>query len=145
MQHTLQTAMIAAVAVTAILICGCNQTADSSQAVNTGTADSASGGPSLETKATGVVDMLAKAEFAGVVGTFDTTMKSALPESKLRDTWSALTQQAGPFQSRGKVRTTREQGFDAVYVECKFERATLNAKVVFNSSGEVSGFFLQNA
>jgi PBP1b-binding outer membrane lipoprotein LpoB len=142
MKRTLRSATIVAVA---IVLCGCNQATDSTQLGDSGTADTQPEDANLESKANGIVDMLSRQDFAGVAGNFDATMRSALPESALRDTWNSLTQQAGAFQNRGSARTASEQGFDVVYVECMFERAKLNAKVVFNKSGEVSGLFLQKA
>ena len=41
------------------------------------------------------VDLLVKEDFTGAVGRFDPTMKSALPEQKLRQVWQSLQKQAG--------------------------------------------------
>jgi hypothetical protein len=127
------------------IMSGCGQPADSAQPTVNVVADAAPADMNLETKAKGIVDKLAAGNFADVVSTFDATMKAVLSEAALRDTWTSLLQQTGPFQNQGNVRTTTEQGFEVVYVECVFERSKLNAKMVFSKTGEVTGLFLQAA
>ena len=87
------------------------------------------------------VDLLAKQDFAAAVTQYDATMKAALPEAKLRETWQAVQTQAGPFQKQVRARTEKVQGYDVVLVTCQFEKMTLDTKVVFNSEGKVSGLF----
>ncbi len=96
-----------------------------------------------ESDATQLVDGLSQGDFAGVVAMFDATMKAGLPEAVLGQTWTGITQQTGAFKKRAGARTTTEAGMTVVYVTCEFERATLQAKVVFNASGEVAGLFFQ--
>jgi dienelactone hydrolase len=86
------------------------------------------------------VEFLANGDYAGAVARFDATMKTALPEPKLRETWQALQAQAGPFQKQLEATATRD-GFDVVLVTCQFERTTLDAKVVFDVTGRVAGLF----
>lgn len=52
------------------------------------------------------VKLLAKEDFNGAVGQFDDTMRTALPEPKLRETWQTLQAQAGPFQKQLGARAT---------------------------------------
>src|ERR1039457_6979791 len=67
------------------------------------------------------VALLAKENFAGAVARFDATMKTALPEPKLRETWQTLQAQAGPFQKQLGARATTLAGYDVVLVTCQFE------------------------
>jgi hypothetical protein len=129
----------------ACVLAGCTPTADAPPSVPGAEQQAASPGGDIETRANALVDSLSREDFAAVVGHFDATMKAVLPEAALKQTWTGLTQQAGPFKSRGKSRVTSEMGYTVVYVECAFERANLNAKVVYNTSGEVSGLFLTKA
>ena len=87
------------------------------------------------------VELLAKEDFAGAVARFDATMKTALPEPKLRETWQALQAQAGPFQKQLGARATKVTGYDVVLVTCQFERTALDTKVVFDAKGRVAGLF----
>jgi dienelactone hydrolase len=87
------------------------------------------------------VALLVKGDFASAVARYDNAMKTALPEPKLRETWQSLEAQAGPFKKRLQTRTQTVRGYDVVLVTCEFGRAKLDAKVVFNSQGEVTGLF----
>lgn len=87
------------------------------------------------------VELLAKEDFAGAVARFDATMKTALPEPKLRETWQAVQAQAGPFQKQLGARATKVTGYDVVLVTCQFERTALDMKVVFDAKGQVAGLF----
>ena len=93
--------------------------------------------------AVNLVDMLSTGNFAGVVDLFDATMKAALPESRLKQTWTGLAQQVGTFKNQGETRADTQLGYTVIYVPCTFEHSTLNAKVVFNSEGQVAGLFFQ--
>lgn len=87
------------------------------------------------------VELLAKEDFAGAVGRFDATMKRALPEPKLRETWQTLQKQAGPYRNQLGARQTTIAGYDVTFVTCQFERAMLDVKVVFDKKGRVTGLF----
>jgi pimeloyl-ACP methyl ester carboxylesterase len=87
------------------------------------------------------VDLLAKADFAGAVAQYDDAMAAALPEAKLKQTWDLLQNQAGHFKERLHTRTLKSAGYDIALVTCKFERAQLDAKVVFNAQRKVCGLF----
>jgi dienelactone hydrolase len=87
------------------------------------------------------VESLAKEDFAGAVTRFDATMKTALPEPKLRETWQTLQAQVGPFQKQLGVTATKLGEYDVVLVTCQFERMALDTKVVFDSKGQVAGLF----
>lgn len=87
------------------------------------------------------VELLAKEDFAAAVARFDATMKTALPEPKLRETWKTLQSQAGPFQKQLGAAASKVGKFEVVLVTCQFERAALDTKVVFDAKGRVAGLF----
>jgi dienelactone hydrolase len=87
------------------------------------------------------VYLLIKGDFAGAVARHDATMRSAMPEPKLRETWQTLQKQAGGFKKRLKTHTLKISAYDVALVTCEFERTKLDVKVVFNSQGEVAGLF----
>lgn len=68
-------------------------------------------------------------------------MKSASPEDKLRETWRAILGQANQFKKILGTRTMQQSGFDVVFVTCEFERAILDAKLVFNPAGRITGLW----
>jgi hypothetical protein len=87
------------------------------------------------------VDLLVKEDFAGAFAQFDTTMKSAMPEQRLREVWRTLQQQAGSFQKQIGTRVEEVQGYKVVFVTCQFKQAVLDMKVVFDSKKQVAGLF----
>jgi dienelactone hydrolase len=95
----------------------------------------------LISSSTQFVDSLVKLDLAGAVGRFDSTMKSAMPEQKLREVWQTVQQQVGPFKSRLRTRVEKSQGYDVVFVTCQFALADLDVKVVFNAHKEIAGLF----
>jgi hypothetical protein len=95
----------------------------------------------LQTSAEQFIDRMAKGDFAAAVGDFDATMTQAMPAPALKQTWEALVSQCGAFQKRAGFRTEKFQQYDITYVTCQFEKTALDAKVVFNAAGKISGLF----
>lgn len=91
------------------------------------------------------VDQLVQGDFAAAESRFDDTMKTALPEAKLKDTWGQLIAQVGAFQKQLGTRTVEQQGYHIVFVTCQFEQAAIDVRVVFNSQGQISGLFFAPA
>lgn len=95
----------------------------------------------IEAMAKDLVDLLVKGNYEAVVENFDDTMKKALPADKLKQVWDSLIVQAGPFVEQTAVRKEKILQYDVVFVTCKFEKAVLDAKVVFNNKRQISGLF----
>jgi hypothetical protein len=91
------------------------------------------------------ITLLAKEDYASAVAQFDATMKNALPETKLRDTWQAVIKQVGPFQKQLRTRTADQAGFKIILVTCQFEKAALDVRVVIDAKGQVAGLFFAPA
>jgi dienelactone hydrolase len=87
------------------------------------------------------VDLLVKEDFATAVTQYDDTMATALPEPKLHEAWITLQNQAGRFRRQLRARTEKVPGYNVVLVTCQFEKAVVDAKVVFNANGKVAGLF----
>lgn len=143
MHRALWKVSLVSLSVWMFMVCGCEPQSESAPPPEATNPPAEPASLSPDDKAIEIVDMMASGDFAGVTSTFDATMKAALPEAALQSTWNSLIQQTGPFKNRGNVRSTTEQGFDVVYVECVFEDATMSTKVVFNPVGEVTGLFIQ--
>jgi len=119
--------------VVALSVCSCGQKA---QAPPSGeVADAASR----------FVEMMAGGDFAAAAEGFDAKMKAALTPEGLRDVWASLTGKFGAFQEQAGVRTAQEQGYEAAYVTCRFERGSAVVKVVYNLTGQISGLWIQPA
>jgi len=91
------------------------------------------------------VDLLARGDFAGAVAMYDETMKTALPEARLREAWTAVNTQAGPFQKQESTRTEQAGAYQTVFVTSRFEKMPLDIKVVFDENGRVAGLFFAPA
>jgi dienelactone hydrolase len=84
---------------------------------------------------------LATGQFDKAAVQFDAAMSQALPEAKLAQTWSSLVAQVGSLKTIHEVRVVPEQKFKVVYVTCQFEKAMLDAKIVFSSDAKIAGLF----
>ena len=87
------------------------------------------------------VDLMVNGDFAAAYAQFDPAMKGALPEKELRGAWQSIQTQAGPFNARLQARQEKQGGYDVVFVTCQFERATLDAKLVFDAEKKIAGLF----
>lgn len=87
------------------------------------------------------VDLLAKGDFAAAVETCDDTMKKVLPEAKLRAAWQSVTRSAGGFRKKLNTRMLTVRGARMAVVACRFHKAVLDVKVVFDARGRVSGLW----
>ena len=98
--------------------------------------------PSATQVAEGMVDSMAKGDFASATKDFDATMKAVMPAEKLGQFWVQLTAQHGAFKSRTGSREAQEAGFQTLHVTCQFEKAVLDTKVVFNKDGKIGGLWI---
>ena len=95
--------------------------------------------------AVGLVEQLAKEEFAQAVSRFNEKMKTELPEPKLKQVWQQVTGQVGVFIEHTHVREGMISGHDVVHVTCRFERESLDVRVVFDDSRRIAGLFFMPA
>lgn len=87
-----------------------------------------------------IVDLLSAERFDDVAKEFNAQVAAALPAAQLRDVWSALRQQVGPFTSFIDQRvTTPAAGMTAVVLGCQFEKAALNVIVAFDGEQKIAG------
>ena len=86
------------------------------------------------------IEMLQKQEFAKAETLFTDQMKAALPEDKLKATWTTLVMQAGAFKQQRGARVEMIGNMQRVTVTCDFERAPLDVIVAYNPAGLIGGF-----
>ncbi len=99
--------------------------------------------PELDTAAVRLIRQLNDGRYAEAAAGFDSTMRQALPEPRLRQTWETLQGQVGALQKLGTPQRSTSGGYIIVVVPATFERAVLDAKVVFDGEQRVSGLFFQ--
>ncbi len=95
----------------------------------------------IETQAKDLVNLLASGDYKKAVENFDDTMKKELLADKLKEVWNSLIVQSGAFVEQRGTRMEKIIGYDVVFVTCKFEKAVLDAKVVFNDKQQIAGLF----
>ena len=99
----------------------------------------------LTTAARAFVDLLVKKDFTAAVATFDDTMKTAMPVTKLQDTWNTVLTQVGAFKQATKARIEKRGAYTIVIVTCDFQLTRLDIKVVFDQSKRIAGLFFAPA
>jgi dienelactone hydrolase len=87
------------------------------------------------------VNQLASTEYAKSREHFDSTMTALMPEAKVKEIWEQILLQAGSFKSQLGVRTQKFRTYDIVFVTCRFDRDTLDTKVVIDPAGKIAGLF----
>jgi dienelactone hydrolase len=93
----------------------------------------------IEARAVAFVEAFTKGDFEAATNDFTDAMKKALPSDKFEALAKALQGQVGKFKKQGKVRQEKQPPYDLVFVTCEFEKATLEAKLVFDKEGRISG------
>lgn len=88
-----------------------------------------------------LVNALSRGDFVAATANFDAAMVSALPAAKLAAVWGQITAQAGAFDGVDGVGITPDHGRWTVLLTCRFAKAKLAAKVVFDAEPRVAGLF----
>jgi dienelactone hydrolase len=97
-------------------------------------------GDPLTVKARALLAAMEKADFQGAILDFDETMLKVFGPDKVEAMWTKqLPAQVGAFKQQGPARREQFQGYEIVLVTCEFEKATLDARVVFDKDGKIAG------
>ena len=95
----------------------------------------------LTLKARQFLTALERGDFALAARDFDETMLKVSGPDKLAAFWKdEFPKQVGAFKRQTKARPDKLAGYDIVLVTCEFEKATLDARVVFDKNGKIAGF-----
>jgi hypothetical protein len=95
--------------------------------------------PDLSAQGSKFITLLSGGERTSAVDMFDDTMQKFLPEEKLKETWQTIQAQAGAFKTQGAIRKEKIQNYDAIYINCQFEKTPLDCRIVFDSNGKIAG------
>ncbi|MHB1459985.1 MAG: alpha/beta hydrolase [Armatimonadota bacterium] len=93
--------------------------------------------------ATEFITQLTNGEFTRAVERFDPKMKDVAPADSIQKVWNTLIEQCGPFLGTGATSPANENGFDAILVTCRFQKATLTASVVFDNKLQINGLWFR--
>lgn len=87
-----------------------------------------------------VLNLLRQEQFADVASEFNTKVAALMSAAQLRDAWTTLQKQAGPFQSIiDEQVTTPSPGITAAILGCQFEKAVLNVMIAFDAQDKIAG------
>jgi len=99
----------------------------------------------VEAKTRSLVTAAAHGSYDLASRDFGDVMKNALPPSKFAETWKAVEQKVGAWQTVEQIELKPEQGFWSSLATSRFERERLVVKVVYDARDEVTGLFFQPA
>lgn len=91
------------------------------------------------------VQSLAKGDYAKAEGYLNGIMKAGMPAPQLKTLWEGLVTECGPFQGLPAARQVKENLYDMVFVTCRFEKASLDLKVVFDNDRKVAGLWKERS
>jgi dienelactone hydrolase len=94
----------------------------------------------LTAKARALITAMETGDFQGAGRDFDETMRKVFGPDKVGAMWTTqLPAQVGAFKKQGASRRDQLQGYEIVLINCEFEKATLDARVVFDKAGRIAG------
>lgn len=99
----------------------------------------------LAARAEAVFALVLAKNFAAVEAQFNEKMKAALPPGRLEAGWTTVLTQAGAFQRRTGTRTQSSGDFQIATITCEFERARVDAQIVFDAAGKITGLSFRPA
>lgn len=96
---------------------------------------------SVEQTARSFVELLTQGEFDKATSHFDSAMLKALPAAELKKTWEKVLSEAGAHDKQLGSRLETSGKYEIVYVTCAFAKMKLDARVVFDKDGKITGLF----
>ena len=96
-------------------------------------------------RAKALVEALFKEDCARASKDFDEAMRKALPEAKLKEIPARLRAAVGAYRKQLGTRTEKVKKYDVVFVTCEFAKLKLDARVVFDKEGKITGLFFRPA
>ena len=123
-------------ATTSILIIGLICAASAAFAVQNQTATE----DALTVRAREFLFALEKGDYQSATRDFDATMLKVFGPDRIEAMWAKqLPAQVGAFKQQGPARREQLQGYEIVLITCSFEKALLDARVVFDKEGKIAG------
>jgi hypothetical protein len=90
-----------------------------------------------------VLRQMTEGRFDAIIEQCDPQVKAAMNAKTIADTWKTITDQAGAFEKPSNPQVGQVEGMDIVIIKCKFAKAELDFKVVFNPAGRIAGLWIQ--
>jgi dienelactone hydrolase len=86
-----------------------------------------------------MLQALSDGDYVRAAKDFDETMLKVFGPEKLAAFWKQFQSQVGAFKSQTEARSEKLSGYDIIFIACEFEKAKLNARVVFDAKGKIAG------
>jgi hypothetical protein len=86
------------------------------------------------------VSLLAEKQFEIAITRTDENLQNSLAGDKLREHWTQLTDQHGPFVKQLGVTKTKQK-YEIVTVECEFGSSHVFIRIAFNEQKQINGLF----
>lgn len=97
---------------------------------------------SLFKNANDFFDLMKAEKFDDAYAFFDDTLKTSLPESKLKELWGNIITNYGAVESLEAIESKAQGNFFAVTVEGKFKNSDQNFLLGFNKAQKIVGMFM---
>jgi uncharacterized protein len=94
---------------------------------------------SLEETGTAWVNLLIAGQFSQAVKSFDKTMTGLVTAEALQQIWESIAMQYGAFSGITGVRTAKQDGYDQVYVTCKFANVEGDLLLTYDTERKLAG------
>ena len=85
--------------------------------------------------------LLTHKNYTAAVTYFDSIVGNQVSDDQLEQIWDGVIQSVGEYRELTGKRTEKIQVYNIVYLTCRFEKTTLDMKLVFNKKDEIAGFF----
>jgi hypothetical protein len=95
----------------------------------------------LKSRARSLLERLDEGQYEAAVEPFDDAMRKAMPADKLKATYESLGASLGKRLGVDEARVAEGGGYTGVIWRVRFERASIDARVVFDKEGKVAGLF----
>jgi hypothetical protein len=97
---------------------------------------------SLPDRGKAVVTHLVEGDFSGVRANFNSRMRSGLTEAGLRDAWTKIIRQYGPFRTMGAPTVVEFGTLTVIRIPLTMARGAAEARVTFEPSGDIAGLYI---
>lgn len=95
----------------------------------------------LDIKSRGFIELLKKDDYKAATGYFDEVMKKELTPGKLKIVWESLIHKVGQAQKITGMRIQKKGKYDILFITTKFERYSIDLKLVFDSGKQIAGMW----
>ncbi|MGH9639527.1 MAG: DUF3887 domain-containing protein, partial [Bryobacteraceae bacterium] len=85
-----------------------------------------------------VMQELSTGQFGKVEAQYDAKMAASNAPGKLAGVWASILKVEGSYELIVDVHAGKAQNLNVVIFECKFEKALVDAEIVFNSAGKIT-------